>query len=60
MRPRRRELATTPVDALNEQLDAWVADTAGLREHGTTRRQPRIAFETSERAALRPLPGCAT
>lgn len=34
----------------------WSSEVAGRREHGTTREQPLVAFETRERSALRPLP----
>jgi transposase len=43
---------------LNLQARAWVMEEAGVREHGTTRRQPLVLFEV-ERALLRPLPALA-
>jgi transposase len=33
----------------------WCRDLAGTRIHGTTRRAPRIVFETAEQATLLPL-----
>jgi hypothetical protein len=35
----------------------WCDVTAGMRIHGTTRQQPKVVFETAERAALRPFSG---
>lgn len=35
----------------------WCLNTAGLRNHGTTRLKPRIVFEDEERKALLPLAG---
>jgi transposase len=46
----------TPVDELNAKLRTWCLETAGRREHGTTRQHPIEQFEQIERAALRPLP----
>ena len=40
----------------NEQLMQWEKDTARVRVHGTTRRQPKELFEKYEKAALKPLP----
>jgi len=39
------------------QRDAvrWCQSTAGMRIHGTTRKQPLVEFEKAEKAALRPL-----
>jgi transposase len=34
----------------------WSRETAGTRLHGTTRRVPRVVFETEERATLLPAP----
>ncbi len=56
IKPRADELATTSVDRLNEDLEVWVRDTAGLRIHGTTRQQPLVAFEQEEKSELRSLP----
>jgi transposase len=46
----------TPVDELNAKLRTWCLETAGRREHGTTKQHPIEQFEQVERAALRPLP----
>jgi len=40
----------------NSQLREWVLNHAGLRDHGTTHQQPRVAFEMVEKQALKPLP----
>ena len=52
-----------PADATlpeaNRQLRNWLATTAGLRRHGTTREVPLARFEHVERAALLPLPTTA-
>jgi transposase len=40
----------------NEHALQWVRETAGLRVHGTTRRQPLHTFEEIEKPALNPLP----
>jgi len=40
----------------NRQLREWLLNEAGLRLHGTTGKQPLIAFETMEKAFLQPLP----
>lgn len=42
------------VDA-NKQLKAWLLETAGNRDHGTTRKKPLTLFET-EKSFLMPLP----
>lgn len=47
------------VQHANRDALVWVKETAGLRRHGTTRRQPLAQFEAHERAALRPLPETA-
>lgn len=44
------------VEKLRPQLGRWVVEIAGTREHGTTGKRPREAFEREERAALKPLP----
>jgi transposase len=49
---------TTLSDA-NRRLRAWLVTDAGLRVHGTTRELPLRRFETTERAALWPLPTTA-
>jgi hypothetical protein len=33
----------------------WCRDLAGTRLHGTTRRAPRVVFETEEQSMLLPL-----
>ncbi len=40
----------------NRAVRTWCLTTAGQRLHGTTRQQPLVCFEQTERAALRPLP----
>ena len=40
---------------LNDQALRWLADTANVRQHGTTGERPVDRFEREERAALRPL-----
>ena len=40
----------------NEQLMQWEEQTARVRIHGTTRRQPKELFEKYEKNALKPLP----
>jgi hypothetical protein len=42
-------------DHVQQEAIQWCQTTAGLRIHGTTRRQPRIVFEQEERCALLPL-----
>lgn len=37
-------------------LSAFLRETAGLREHGTTGKQPLVQYETIERAQMLPLP----
>ncbi len=44
------------IDSANAELADWVAGTAGLRNHGTTGKQPLVVFEAEERQALIPLP----
>jgi transposase len=46
-----RDLADMQARALR-----WSRETAGTRLHGTTRRVPRVVFETEERALLLPAP----
>lgn len=40
---------------VQEAVSRWVREVAGLRVHGTTRQQPLVVFESSERAAMRPV-----
>jgi hypothetical protein len=40
----------------NEQLMRWEENTARVRTHGTTRKQPKELFEKYEKDALKPLP----
>jgi transposase len=40
----------------NQQLQAWVLETAGNRCHGTTRQRPLTQFTEVEQALLQPLP----
>lgn len=40
----------------NAQLIDWIMNKAGLRIHGTTKRQPVVVFDTVEQRALLPLP----
>ncbi len=40
----------------NQRLAAWVRDTAGARQHGTTHQPPLKLFSEHERGALLPLP----
>ena len=49
----------TPLEELNAKLRTWCIETAGQREHGTTKQHPIEQFEQLERAALRPLPRAA-
>ncbi|TPV97296.1 MAG: IS21 family transposase [Myxococcales bacterium FL481] len=44
------------VNVLNIMVARWVIEIAGTRTHGTTCRQPLVAFETTERAHLLSLP----
>ena len=49
----------TDIDAANEELARWIAQTAGQRVHGTTGKQPLAVFESEERGTLTPLPSKA-
>lgn len=49
---------TTRAEA-NRRLHSWLLTEAGLRVHGTTRELPLSRFESTERAALLPLPAMA-
>ena len=42
---------------VREQAQRWCSQVAGLRIHGTTRRQPLVVFEDEERQALLPSDG---
>jgi transposase len=44
------------VDAANLRLKAWVMETAGVRDHGTTHEAPLKAFGEVEQVALGALP----
>jgi len=44
------------LDELNDLARAWALEEYGLAVHGTTGIPPRIAFDDTERAVLRPLP----
>lgn len=46
----------TTLTQANSDVLAWCRTTAGQRVHGTTREQPLARFETTEQAALAPLP----
>lgn len=41
---------------MRQRAVLWSRETAGTRLHGTTRRVPRVVFETEERATLLPAP----
>lgn len=42
--------------AAREAAERWCREEAGLRSHGTTHKQPRLAFESEELPLLRPAP----
>lgn len=42
-------------DDVQRAAEKWCLTTAGLRTHGTTRKQPFVEFERVERPALQPL-----
>ncbi len=44
------------LDSANKRLAAWVMDTAGVRDHGTTHVAPLKSFREEEQAALQVLP----
>jgi hypothetical protein len=44
------------VDERNRKLQLWTERVAGLRVHGTTKRQPLVQFQTVEQATLHPVP----
>ena len=43
------------LDDMQAQAVRWCRDLAGTRLHGTTRRAPRVVFETEEQPTLLPL-----
>jgi hypothetical protein len=49
----------TDVEEVRRELRRWVYEIAGVRDHGTTHKQPLEQFEAIERAALLPLPTTA-
>jgi transposase len=56
---KRNFLAGRPPGELpveNAALKRWVAEIAGVRDHGTTKEPPLVRFRTTERVALLPLP----
>jgi hypothetical protein len=44
------------LERANLRLKAWVMETAGVREHGTTHQAPLKLFRETEQAALQALP----
>lgn len=42
-------------DHVQRELRRWCVETAGMRTHGTTRRQPFVEFEAFEQGALLPM-----
>jgi len=44
-------------DLVAAELQRWVYEIAGTREHGTTHRRPLEVFRELEQAVLQPLPG---
>src|SRR5690606_12162928 len=48
-----------PADELQGELDRWVREIAGTREHGTTGQRPLETFLAWEQPALLDLPGVA-
>ena len=42
-------------DHVQREAVRWCTSTAGLRVHGTTRKQPLVEFQAREQAALKPL-----
>ena len=43
-------------ERLSTDLRTWTQDTANVRVHGTTKRQPTVVYAEEERATLLPLP----
>ena len=48
--------AFTDLRTANQQLQVWVTERAGTRDHGTTHRPPLPLFHAVEQATLLPLP----
>ena len=46
----------TLITQANQDVRNWCTQTAGLRIHGTTKEQPLVRFQQTERARLKPLP----
>jgi len=46
----------TLITQANQDVRTWCNQTAGLRIHGTTKEQPLVRFQQTERARLKPLP----
>ena len=46
----------TTITQANADVLIWCRATAGLRNHGTTKEQPLLRFQTCEHPALKPLP----
>jgi transposase len=44
------------IECANQRLKAWVMETAGVREHGTTHQAPLKLFGEVEQSALQALP----
>jgi transposase len=44
------------IESANRRLNAWVMETAGVRDHGTTHQAPLKLFHEIEQAALQELP----
>jgi len=44
------------IESANQRLKAWVMETAGVRDHGTTHQAPLKLFHEVEQEALQPLP----
>lgn len=44
------------IESANQRLKAWVMETAGVRDHGTTHQAPLKLFHEVERERLQPLP----
>lgn len=44
------------VTTVNKELEQWIEEIAGQREHGTTGRKPLEVFHQEEMDALRPMP----
>ncbi len=51
-----RSRAGGDADLVAAELQRWVYEIAGTREHGTTHRRPLHVFQELEQALLRPLP----